>query len=156
MTQKGFAKKQPAGPAPPPGFKSYENNEKSGGVMHMITMIIKDAETLEAEAIRGEADAQKSYEEFVKNTNDSIDAANVDITNKTEEKGKAEAARAETDVALQAIQQTLDELKSENWNLHSECDFVMKNFEMRQSARDDEITSLEESVSILSGADFGV
>merc|ERR1719456_796186 len=114
MTQKGFAKKQPAGPAPPPGFKSYENNEKSGGVMHMITMIIKDAETLEAEAIRGEADAQKAYEEFVKDTNDSIDAANVDITNE-EEKGKAEASRAETDVALQAIQANLDELKNENW-----------------------------------------
>merc|ERR1719487_2386123 len=109
---------------------------------------------MEAEAIRGEASAQKAYEDFVKDTNESIDAANVDITNKEEEKGKAEAERAETDVSLQSIEQSLEELKNANWNLHSECDFVMKNFDIRQSARDDEITSLEESVAILSGADL--
>merc|ERR1719161_2215464 len=32
--------KQPAGPPPPPGFKSYSNNAQSGGVMAMIQQII--------------------------------------------------------------------------------------------------------------------
>merc|ERR1719421_1327468 len=84
-------KKQPAGPPPPPGFKSYENNKNSGGVMGMIQNIVNDAKAMEAEAIRAEADAQKAYEDMVKDTNTAIDAANVEITNKTE------AIRAEAD-----------------------------------------------------------
>merc|ERR1719364_634323 len=54
--------------APPPGFKSYEKNEKSGGVMGMIESIISEAKALEAEAVRGEEDAQKAYEDFVMDT----------------------------------------------------------------------------------------
>merc|ERR1719321_880504 len=44
--------------APPPGFKSYEKNKKSGGVMGMMQGIIDDAKALEAEAIRAEEDSQ--------------------------------------------------------------------------------------------------
>merc|ERR1719359_2733370 len=53
------AEKQAAGQAPPPGFKSYEKNAASGGVMGMMSGIINDAKAMEAEAIRGEEDAQK-------------------------------------------------------------------------------------------------
>merc|ERR1719161_2009873 len=51
--------KQVAGQAPPPGFKSYEKNAASGGVMGMMSGIINDAKAMEAEAIRGEESAQK-------------------------------------------------------------------------------------------------
>merc|ERR1719375_680470 len=50
-----------AGQAPPPGFKSYEKNAASGGVMGMMSGIINDAKAMEAEAIRGEESAQKTY-----------------------------------------------------------------------------------------------
>merc|ERR1719265_2593948 len=60
------SEKQTAGQAPPPGFKSYEKNAASGGVMGMMSGIINDAKAMEAEAIRGEESAQKTYEEFVK------------------------------------------------------------------------------------------
>ena len=65
-------KKELAGQAPPPGFKSYEKNAASGGVMGMMSGIINDAKAMEAEAIRGEESAQKQYEEFVKDSNLSI------------------------------------------------------------------------------------
>merc|ERR1719316_1998834 len=54
------AQKQLAGQAPPPGFKSYEKNAASGGVMGMMSGIINDAKAMEAEAIRGEEEAQKT------------------------------------------------------------------------------------------------
>merc|ERR1711957_248774 len=66
-------KQEPAGPPPPPGFKEYKKNESSGGVMGMIQQIINDAKAMEAEAIRAEEDAQKAYEDFVKETNASIE-----------------------------------------------------------------------------------
>merc|ERR1712045_17898 len=66
-------KQEPAGPPPPPpGFEAYKKNAASGGVMDMISQIISDAKAMEAEAIRSEEDAQKAYEDFVKETNASI------------------------------------------------------------------------------------
>merc|ERR1719198_1921652 len=67
-------KQEPAGPPPPPGFEAYKKNAASGGVMGMIEQIIQDAKAMEAEAIRSEEDAQKAYEDFVKETNASIEA----------------------------------------------------------------------------------
>merc|ERR1712139_462717 len=65
---------QHVGQAPPPGFKEYKKNAAAGGVMGMIAQIINDAKAMEAEAIRAEEDAQKAYEDFVKETNASIEA----------------------------------------------------------------------------------
>merc|ERR1719353_1851771 len=62
---------QPAGPPPPPGFKEYKQSSGSGGVMGMIEQIIRDTETLEAEAVKAETDAQKAYEEYVKAETDA-------------------------------------------------------------------------------------
>merc|ERR1719217_132067 len=50
---------------------------------------MRDTETLEAEAIKAETDAQKAYETYVKDTNKSIEEKTRDITNKTEEKATA-------------------------------------------------------------------
>merc|ERR1719199_298257 len=95
LLQKKATDKQMAGQAPPPGFKSYEKNAASGGVMGMMQGIIDDAKAMEAEAIRGEEDSQKTYEDFVKDTNTSIEAKTKSITNKSEAKAKAEGAKVE-------------------------------------------------------------
>merc|ERR1719182_435176 len=65
-------KQEPAGPPTTPGFKEYKKNSAAGGVMGMIQQIINDAKAMEAEAIRAEEDAQKAYEDFVKETNSSV------------------------------------------------------------------------------------
>merc|ERR1719281_486707 len=92
QTEKGveLAQQEPAGPPPPPGFKAYEKNAKSGGVMSMIEQIIQDAKSMEAEAIRAEEDAQKAYEDFVKETNACIEECSKSIVDKSEQKAKAE------------------------------------------------------------------
>merc|ERR1719482_754226 len=64
---------EPAGPPPPPGFEAYKKNAAAGGVMGTIQQIINDAKAMESEVIRSEEDAQKAYEDFVKDTNASIE-----------------------------------------------------------------------------------
>merc|ERR1719364_75816 len=86
LVQKTVEQKSANCQAPPPGFKSYEKNAASGGVMGMMAGIINDAKAMEAEAIRGEEDAQKDYEEFVMDTNNSVEEKVKDITGKTEAK----------------------------------------------------------------------
>jgi len=146
--------KQPAGPPPPPGFKSYEKNAASGGVMGMMQSIIDDAKAMEAEAIRGEEDSQKAYEDFVKDTNDSVDAKTADITNKSETKAKAEGDKVQAETENEAVMGELEQLANENADLHKSCDFTLKNFELRQSARDDEIEALKQALAMFSGASF--
>merc|ERR1719243_509842 len=147
-------KAEPAGPPPPPGFKEYKTSAAAGGVMGMIQQIINDAKAMEAETIRAEEDAQKAYEDFVKETNASIEAASKAIVNKSEEKATAEADLVETEDSLAAVELELEQLGNYKLQLHQSCDFVLKNFEIRQTARDEEIEALKQAKAILSGAKF--
>merc|ERR1719409_1640527 len=140
-------------PPPPPGFKAYKKNAAAGGVMGMIQQIIDDAKAMKAETIRAEEDAQKAYEDFVKETNASIEAKSKDIVNKSEE--KAQADLVETEEAHEAVMLELEQLSNYKGQLHESCDFVLKNFDVRQTARDEEIEALKQAKAILSGAKFG-
>jgi len=146
---------QPAGPPPPPGFKTYEKNASSGGVMGMMESIIADAKAMEEEAVRGETDAQQAYEDFVVETNASIDAMNTSVTNKSEAKAKNESDQTQRQKELDVVLDELEVNSKASKDIHYECDFLLKNFDVRQSTRDDEIYSLQQSLSIFSGASFG-
>merc|ERR1719284_2110408 len=145
---------QPAGPPPPPGFEAYKKNAAAPGVMGMIQQIINDAKAMEAETIRSEEDAQKAYEDFVKETNASIEAKSKDIVNKSEVKAKQEAELVETKEEKESVMVELEQLSNYNAELHSSCDFIMKNFDLRQTARDEEVEALRQAKAILSGAKF--
>merc|ERR1719421_984805 len=122
--------------------------------MGMIQQIINDAKAMEAEAIKSEEDAQKAYEDFVKDTNASIEEKSKDIVNKAELKAKAEGEKTEAEEAKENVMIELEQLSNENADLHKSCGFVVKNFEIRQTARDEEIEALKQAKAILSGAKF--
>merc|ERR1719473_2308184 len=147
-------KQEPAGPPPPPGFKEYKKNPQSSGVMAMITQIIEDSKAMEAEAIKAEGSAQSAYEAFVKETNASIEAKSKDIANKSESKAKAEDYLVQAQTELASVNTNLDELSAYNSELHASCDYILKNFDIRQTARDEEIEALKQAKAILSGADM--
>merc|ERR1712216_254264 len=121
--------------------------------MGMIQEIIDDTKAMEAEAKRAEAENQKAYEAFVAETNRSIEKTK-EMVNKSEEKAKAEGDLNQAETDKEAALLELEELSYYNAELHQECDFVMKNFEIRQTARDEEIEALKQAKSILSGAKF--
>merc|ERR1719463_4005 len=146
------SKQEPAGPPPPPGFKEYKQSSGAGGVMGMLEQIMRDTETLEAEAIKAESDAQKAYETYVKDTNKSIEEKTRDITNKTEEKSTAEADKVATVEAKETAMNEAQQLANENADLHKSCDVTLKNFDIRQEARDQEVEALRQAKAILSGA----
>merc|ERR550514_380801 len=150
LVQKGG--KQPLEGAPK--FKPMEKNAAGGGVMGMIQNVINESKALEAEAIRGEEQAQKAYEEFVMDTNNSVEQKSKDLVGKAEDKGKTEGALVETKQEFDSTMGELEDLYNENADLHKSCDFIMKNFEIRQTARDEEIEALKQSIAMFSGASF--
>ena len=70
-------------------FKDYSKNKQAGGVQGMIQTIIDDAKAMEIEAIVAEEGAQKGYENFVKDSNASIEDKTKEIVEKIEGKAKA-------------------------------------------------------------------
>jgi len=145
----------PAGKPPPAEFNKYEQNSQAGGALSMIQQIIGDAQAMEAEAITGENEVQESYEDFVKNTNDSIFAAQNAIVNMTESKAKAEESLEQAEADMRATLDELEQLHKYAGDLHKECDFTLENFDTRQEAMESEVEALQQAKAVLNGADFG-
>jgi len=144
---------EPAGPPPPPDFGAY-TPQPSGGVMGMMAQIIKDAKAMEAEAVKDEEEATSTYGTFVEEANKSIEAMKASIVEKKEKKAETEEALAEAEENLDKVEEEIAGLKTYNDELHAACDFTLKNFDKRQTARDGEIEALKQAKAILSGAKF--
>jgi len=128
-----------------------EKNAGGGKVVMMIEDIISDSKKLEAEAIRGESDGQTAYESFMQDSNKSIKKGQDAITNMTEEKAKSEQELNLAQSDLDGTNKQIQNLHTIGEDLHKECDFVLKNFEKRQTARAKEMDALGEAKAILSG-----
>merc|ERR1719156_129690 len=97
-----------------PSFKPMEKNAAGGGVMGMIQNVINESKALEAEAIRGEEAAQKAYETFVMDTNDSIEQKSKDLVSKADDKGKTEQALVETKQEMDSVMGELETLYNDS------------------------------------------
>merc|ERR1719235_1717027 len=102
---------------------------------------------MEADAIKAAEDAQVAYESLVTETNNSITAAE-------KAKGKAEVAKGEKEMERDSVMSELEALAGENADLHKSCDYTLKNFDLRQTARAEEMQALKQAAAMLSGATF--
>eukprot|EP00747_Dinoflagellata_sp_TGD_P142083 gnl/TRDRNA2_/TRDRNA2_176204_c8_seq25.p1 gnl/TRDRNA2_/TRDRNA2_176204_c8~~gnl/TRDRNA2_/TRDRNA2_176204_c8_seq25.p1 ORF type:complete len:737 (+),score=272.87 gnl/TRDRNA2_/TRDRNA2_176204_c8_seq25:73-2283(+) len=137
---------------PPVKQMEYKPSGGAGGVMSMIEKLIHEARALEASSVQGETDAQDKYETLVEDTNASIKDLQREIATKTEEKAQSKKEKTETEGDLMDTVTELEGLAKQNSELHSECDYVLKNFDARQTARAQEIEAMQEAKAILSGA----
>jgi len=150
------ASQEPGAKAPPApeGFKDYKQNAGATGVVSLLTQIIGDTKRMENDAVKAEQDAQQAYEEFVKDSNEGIAQRQRDITHKTEAKAAAQVEKSVAEGGLTGTVRELEKLDSYKGGLHKSCDYVLKNFDIRQTARDEEVEALRQAKAILSGADF--
>merc|ERR1719191_1888978 len=141
-------RRQPEGIGAPVAQAEYKPNQGATGVMQMIEKLIYEAKDMEAKAVKGEADAQAQYEVLVADTNASV-----------KELYKKIAAGKEKTAAEDDLNDAVDELErlsKYTADIHLECDYVMKNFEIRQKARQEEIQALQQAKQILNGAQFSL
>jgi len=138
-------------PAKPAGFKKYEKNAGGAKVMNMIDEIVGDTQKAIEVGQAEENAAQKDYEAFMKDSNDSLDALAAETATLKGQKGDAEADMAATNEDLS------NELKSAQdqetaLNARKEgCKFLMDNFEIMQNAKKTEIEALNEAKAFLKG-----
>merc|ERR1719162_335489 len=140
---------------PPVAQKEYTKSSGASGVMSMIEKLIYDTKDITAESKKSEGQAQAAYEALVADTNASINDLSKEITSKTKAKAKAKKDLSMTQSDLADAVTELEDLGKYNGDLHSECDYVMKNFGIRQNARGQEVEALQQAKQILNGANLG-
>lgn len=141
-------------PEEPAGFGGPMKKQSSGGVLGLIEMTIADAQRLEQETLAAEQTQQTDYEALVKDASAQIAADSESITAKKGEKATAEVDKTEAEASYEGVTTELKNLAAYADSLHASCDFVLKNFDLRQKSRSDEMAALEDAKAILSGADF--
>jgi chromosome segregation ATPase len=144
-------------PPPPPATAAAfrKKGEESNGVIAMIDLLIGDLDKEMTEAETTEKNSQAEYEEMM---NDSAKKRAMDTKALTDKTG----AKAATEESLEANKEektgTARELMAVHeygMSLHSECDWLMKYYDVRKEARAGEVESLKNAKAVLSGADFG-
>jgi len=146
--------------APPPAPETFDGyhkkTEESAGVMAMIDLLVKDLDKEMTEADVTEKDTQKEYEKLMADAAAKRADDTKSITTKTTNKAaEEEALQSEKDSKAEAGKQlmaTLGFIKS----LHSECDWLLKYFDVRKTARASEMEALTQAKAVLSGADFSL
>ena len=119
-----------------------------------MDMLLKEVKDENTEATHDEETAQKDYERLMSDSQASRADKADSITSK-------EKAKADLDVSTENAkeQKTSQEAELMNTNqyiaqLHSTCDFLVQNYDLRKAARENEIESLKNAKATLSGADF--
>jgi len=153
----GLAQTGVAPPPPPETAGAYsKKSEESGGIIGLIDLLIKDLEKELTESKLAETDAQSDYEKMLEDAKVKRAEDSKTLTDK-------EGALADLDTAYG--QQKGDKAQSEKemgalseytHTLHTECDFLIKYFDMRKEARTQEIDALGKAKAVLSGADFSL
>lgn len=137
---------------PPVKFAKYQKNKMANGVIAFLEMIVRDSQKLVAQAQSGEEKAQEDYQMFVKESNSIVSELSEAITKRTKSIAAVKLDVAEVTSELGSASEELEDFRLYERDLHAQCDFVLKNFSIRQKARMQEVDAIQQAKSILSGA----
>lgn len=142
---KGSAK-----PNAPSGFAKFKR--QSTGVIGMIETIIRDTKEMEDELTKDEAEDQAAYDKSYKDMAEIIAEKEEAINEKVVVKAKRSRMLQDAQKEKADMKSELEQLDFEKKDFDNQCDFIMKNFDGRQKANDDEREALKNALSILAGS----
>lgn len=129
-----------------------DKHEDGNKAVRLLDTIINDSKTAEEKIETSEDAAQAAYEKFFINANDVLLRSSESLVTKGEQKAKAEKALASSKRDLSETVTALEGLVEELADLHEDCDFLLKNFDVRQQARQAETDALKAASQVLKGA----
>merc|ERR1711957_766100 len=146
-----------APPPPPATAAAYtKKGEESNGVIAMMDLLVVDLDKEMQVAETDEKNAQKEYEELIADSSDKRRQDSKSVTDKegakAEWEGALEKARAEHKATLKALMGVDKYIM----DLHGECDWLLKYFDVRVEARTNEIDALKKAKDVLNGADVSL
>jgi hypothetical protein len=141
---------------PPPRTPSdYRKSAASGGAIQLLMKIIADAEIVESTLEKSEQKSQKDYATLAADTTASIQANRAAIAEMQGAVAEAEGEKSETEGSQLANDNARGKLHELLGAHHTDCDWLLKYFDVRRDARSDEMQAIEEAKAILAGANYG-
>merc|ERR1719465_199850 len=146
-----------ASPPPPAADLAYKTKgEESAGLITMIDTLVNDVEKEMQVAKLEEKDAQGDYEKFM----DDAGAKRAEDSKSMTDK---EGALADTQDSLVNNKEALknknfEQMETEKYmgELHEECDWLLKYYDVRKEARTGEIDAMGKAKDVLNGADYSL
>jgi hypothetical protein len=134
-----------------PGFEDYKSNGQSNKVMNLLQKLMGEAQVIKDSAVSDEQNAETAYVKLVTESNAAIKAKMKAIVDKTEELAETEQRISVATIEKDQTLNDLESLAATKAELHAQCDFLLKNFDLRQKARAAELDAIAEVKAILSG-----
>merc|ERR1719223_1695840 len=122
----------------------------------MVDLLIRDLDKEMDEAKVEEKNAQEEYEEMMNDSAKKRAADSKSMAAKGAAKAEAETGLVADEESKMAEFKELTATKQYETQLHSECDWLIQNFDLRKSMRAEELDNLKQAKSVLSGADFSL
>lgn len=138
----------------PKGLDPYSKNKDSFSILNLMQQLIADTKALEAEVTRDEKKAEDEYQRQIEVSNADIKTLQEGLATQAGYEAQTKTELLQTKESLTGSLKQLADLAAEESDLHKSCDFLLKNFDVRKKAREDELQSLANVKSILSGAKF--
>lgn len=130
--------------------------QKQGGgalrVLELFHVLKADVQKQTSMLVSEDSIGQSEYENLVKNSNQKKMADNRSLGSKQAAKAELEADLQRSREGLRSSNQVLTALEEEVRNLHQQCDFLLKNFDLREDARRAEKRSLTRAQAVLQAA----
>jgi len=144
-----------APPPPPATAAAYTKKaEESNGVIAMMDLLVQDLDKEMQVAEADEKNAQKEYEQLISDSAEKRRQDSKSVTDKegakADTEGSLEKNQGEKKANLRALMGTDKYIA----DLHGECDWLLKYFDVRKEARTNEIDSLKKAKDVLNGADY--
>jgi len=142
-------------PPPPAAVEAYsKKSEESGGVIALMDLIVKDLDKEMHEAQATEKNSQKDYVIFMKDAAEKRAEDSKIMSNKEGVLADTNARLLEAKDAKGNSEQNLMAVHQYIGNMHADCDWLIKYFDMRAEARTNEIDAMHRAKDILSGANY--
>jgi chromosome segregation ATPase len=137
-------------PAPPKTYGNFEGQSKSGGkAIDMLEFILKATQDEHSDADKSEASAQSDFDDSMTklktaetNMQKSLIKLKADLTEAEKQLLEKRSDLKDTTEAKEAIENYLDKIKPG-------CDFITKNFDLREKNRATETTALNKAVTLI-------
>jgi prefoldin subunit 5 len=141
--------------APETFSKTYTGlGDENGGVVGMLEVIASDFARLESDTTTAEETAASEYKTFMNDSEVDKATKSTDSDNKSKTKTRKEGELVTTNKDLKGTQAELDAALSYYEKLKPSCVDAGVNYDDRVKRREEEIQSLKEALSILSGDDI--
>jgi hypothetical protein len=136
-----------------PELPAY-SKKNSGGVIALMDSIALDLQKDSADAAHDEKTAQSEYVSLMAESQESRAGYLKTLTNTNSAKAELEKKLVTAKEEKQISFEELNNAHTFLGDLHSTCDFVVSNFDMRAQARETELESLKSAKAVLAGATF--